>query len=278
VNARRVHAVLAAGVENPTLISEWRAEPARLVRLGIDPECLDLDALWKFSGLTIKVRHNGVRQQLPCTFRLMAAAGLEISLFADYAAFRKASGERYAAATAQRTHDLVQFIASWIDRSVPIHALLGDIARHEHALVCLNTPSPADVRGDGTGGDARAAALRASAVPEICGRIALHEMHCDPLLLAGALRQSVPRLSDIRIQTRYYCYWRGSDDPEVAVLELDEFGYYLLSLVDGRRSVADLSQGLGGRRRPTRRFTQSLGYLERLGLLSFCPGRRMDAA
>ena len=78
VNARQVHAVLAAGVENPTLISRWRAEPARLLRLGIDPECLDLDALWKFSGLTIKVRHNGVRQQLPCTFRLMAAAGLEI--------------------------------------------------------------------------------------------------------------------------------------------------------------------------------------------------------
>lgn len=270
--------MLAAGVENPTLISSWRAEPARLVRLGIDPECLDLDALWKFSGLTIKVRHNGVRQQLPCTFRLMAAAGLEISLFADYAAFRKTSGQRYAGATTQRTHDLVQFITSWIDASVRIHTLLADIARHEYALVCLNTPPPTDVRGNGAEEDARVAALTCSGVPKIRGRIALHEMHCDPLLLTDALRQSVPRLTDLRIQARYYCYWRGSDDPEVAVLELDEFGYYLLSLVDGRRSVADLSQGLGGRRRPTRRFTQSLEQLEKLGLLSFSARRHPDAA
>ena len=86
MNARRVHAVLAAGVEDPMLIAGWRTEPARLVRLGIEPESLDLNALWKLAGLTIKVRHNGVRQQLPGTFRLMAAAGLEISLFADYAA------------------------------------------------------------------------------------------------------------------------------------------------------------------------------------------------
>jgi hypothetical protein len=102
-------------------------------------------------------------------------------------------------------------------------------------------------------------------------------MHCDPLLLAGALRQSVPRLSDITIQTRYYCYWRG-EDPQLAVLELDEFGYYLLSLIDGRRSVADLSRALGGQRRPTRRFMQSLEDLKQLGLLSFGPGRRVDAA
>lgn len=278
MNARQVHAVLAAGVENPALISGWRAEPDRLVRLGIDPQCLDLDALWKFSGLTIKVRHNGVRQQLPCTFRLMAAGGLELALFADYAAFRSASEPRYATTTTQRTHDLVQFIASWIDPSVPLHALLGDIARHEHALVCLNTPSPANVPSEGAGESVRVGASRASAVAELRGRFALHHMHCDPFVLAGALRQSVPRLSDIRIQPHYYCYWRGGDEPDVSVLELDEFGYYLLSLVDGRRSVADLSRALGGRRRPTRRFTQALGRLEDLGLLGFRPGRRTDAA
>lgn len=276
MNARQVHAVLAAGVQDPTLISKWRGDPARLVRLGIDPACLDLDALWKFSGLTIKIRHNAVRQQLPHTFRLMAAAGLELSVFADYAAFRKVSGQPYAAATTQRTHELVQFIMSWIDPAVPTHLLLGDIARHEQALVFLNTP-PGNDGSDGASENARVAAFTALTVPEICGRIALHEMHCDPLLLACALRQRVPPLADIALQTCYYCYWRGSHAPEAAVLELDEFGYYLLSLVDGQRSVADLSQGLGGRRRPTRSFTQSLGQLAQVGLLGF-GGRRVDAA
>ena len=276
MNARRVHAVLAAGVENPTLIAKWRAEPSRLSRLGVDPACFDLDALWKFAGLTIKVRHNGVRQQLPGTFRLMAVAGLEIGLFADYAAFRNASGQRYAAATTQRIHDIVEFILNWIDMAVPVHALLADIVRHEHALVCLNTPP--EIENHVAGKAASVTALQPSAVAEICGRIALHEMHCDPLRLAAALRQAVPPLVDIPLVTRYCCYWRGDQQPEIAVLELDEFGYYLLSLVDGCRSVADLSQALGGRRRPTRRFTRSLAQLEDLGLLMFGRGRRLDTA
>ena len=279
MNARRVHAVLAAGVENPTLISGWRAEPARLIRLGIDPAGFDLDAVWKFSGLTIKVRHNAVRQLLPGTFRLMTIAGLEIGLFADYAAFRKASGQSYAATTTQRTHDLVEFIAGWIDPSVPLHALLGDIVRHEHALVCLNTPQAhPEIQDDVACEVARVVALPPSAVPEICGRIALHEMHCNPLGLAGALRQAVPPLADIPLQAGYYCYWRSNQQLEIAVVEIDEFGFYALSLVDGSRSVADLSQAMGGRRRPTRRFTRSLAQLEDLGLLTFRRGRRVGVA
>lgn len=278
MNARRVHAVIAAGVENPAMISAWRAEPARLTRLGVDAASLDLDALWKFAGLTIKVRHNGVRQQLPGAFRLMAVAGLEIGLFADYAACRKASGQQFASTTTRRTHDLVEFITKWIDPSVPIHALLGDIVRHEHALLCLNQPPAPEIDNDAAEDVAPLVQLRPSAVPQIRGRIALHEMHCDPLLLAGALRQAVPRLAEVPLHTRFYCYWRHHQHSEISVLELDEFGYYLLLLIDERVSVADLSQALGGRRRPTRRFMRSVAQFEDLGLLAFRRARRMEAA
>jgi hypothetical protein len=278
VNARRVHAVIAAGVDDPMLIARWRTEPARLGRLGIEPQSLDLNALWKFAGLTIKVRHNSVRGQLPGTFRLMAIAGLEIGLFADYAAFRKASGQPYAAATTERTHDIVEFITGWIDPALTAHSLLCDIARHEHALISLNTAPAVDIRNSIARHDLAEGVLKASAVPSICGRIMLHEMHCDPLLLAAALRKAVPPLEDIPIETRYYCYWRGTHDSEIAVLELDEFGYYLLSLVDGRRSIGDLFHCLAGRGRPTRRFTQSLAQLKELGLLTFVRRRRKGAA
>lgn len=278
MNARRVHAVLAAGVEDPTLITAWRVEPARLTRLGVNPAAFDLDALWKFAGLTIKVRHNGVRQQLPCTFRLMAVAGIEIGLFADYAASRKASGQRYATTTPERTSDLVVFITNWIDPSVPIHAMLGDVARHEHTLAMLNAPSGPAIRDAVTQDRARGAGLQPSAVPRLCGRLVLHEMRYNPLLLADALRHAVPLLAGVSLQDGYYCYWRGDRQSEIAVLELDEFGYYLLSLVDGCRSIADLSQALGGGRRPTRHFTRSLAQLENIGLLTFGRGRRSDAA
>ena len=277
MNARRVHAVLAAGVEDPTLIAAWRTDPARLVRLGIKPESLDLNALWKFAGLTIKVRHNAVRQQLPGTFRLMSVAGLEISVFADYAAYRKSLGQRYAAETTQRTHDVVQFIKSWTDPDLTVHALLCDIARHEHALLSLGTPTASEVRNGTAPGDVEEVALTASAVPDICGRMMLHEMHCDPLLLAAALRTNIPRLENIPIETRYYCYWRDTEGPEIALLQLDEFGYRLLSLVDGRRSVAALSLCLGGARRPTRYLARSLAQLKELGLVTFLRRRRRGA-
>jgi hypothetical protein len=268
--------LLAAGVENPTLIAQWRREPHRLAQLGVDPASFDLPALWKFAGLTIKVRHNGVRQQLPCTFRLMAIAGLEIGLFADYAAHRRTLAQPYAPGTAQRMDDLVQFITSWITPSDPAHAFLGDIARHEHALVCLGAPAPG--LRDGVERDVTAVALRPSAVPRIRGRIALHEMHCDPLRLAATLRQTAPSLRDVPLESRYYGYWRGDSQSDISVLELDALGFYAVSLADGRRSVADLSQALVGRRRPARRFMESLSQLEGLGLLAFAPARRMDAA
>ena len=206
----------------------------------------------------------------------MAFAGLEIGLFADYAAFRVSSGKRYAPATTERTHDLVQFIGQWIDPSVDIQALLGDIVRHEHALVLLNaTPEPdvasgADEGGSGVG--------RRIAVPRLCGRIVLHEMHCDPILLAAALRKTVPPLAQLTLEARYYCYWRNSQASEIDVLEVDEFGYYVLSLVDGRRSVADISQQLGGSRRPTRGFTRALAQLEALGILALGRARTAGAA
>jgi len=276
VNARRIHALLAAGVENPTLIAQWRIEPHRLAQLGVDPASFDLPALWKFAGLTIKVRHNGVRQQLPCTFRLMAIAGLEIGLFADYAAYRRTLERSYASATAQRTHDLVQYITTWVKASEPAHALLCDIARHEHTLVCLSTSAP-DVR-HGVEGDEKPVALRPSACPHIRGRLALHEMHCDPLWLAATLRQPAPSLRDVPLQLRYYCYWRAEQQSDISVVEMDALGFYLLSLADGRRSVADLSHALGGRRRPARQFMETLSQLEGLGLLAFAPARRMDAA
>ena len=78
MNARRVHAVLAAGVQNPALIEAWRRDPELLRGLGLDPAKVDLDALWKFAGLTLKVRHNGIREDLPLTFRLLHVTELAV--------------------------------------------------------------------------------------------------------------------------------------------------------------------------------------------------------
>jgi hypothetical protein len=272
MTARQVHAVLAAGVQNPQLIARWQEDPGLLTAYGIEPEALDLTALWKFAGLTVKVRHNGLRQRLPMTFRLMSAAGLEIELFASYAGFCASKSRPFAETTEGRTADLIAFLEHWLNLDDPHHELLWDLIRHEEALARLRkAPLPSASRAVSSAGGAHRSLRTPSStsVPHVCGEIILREMNCDPRAVERALRQSVPRLDRIRRERRYYCYWRPENAVEIHVLDLDEFGYYALSFVDGVRSTAGLSHQLGGSRRPSPGFLRSLCQLAAVGVVAF---------
>jgi len=272
MTARKVHAVLAAGAYRPDLIARWQKDPQLLLNQGLEPGSIDLSALWKFAGLTVKVRHNGIRQELPMTFRLMNLAGFEIELFASYATSRASKGQPYAATPADRARDLIAFLEQWLDLGATNHSLLWDMIRHEHALATLaksvsSTPLPlaTDHPGPSRG------ALSASSVPLVRGEIILHEMRCDPRAVESALFQRPPPLNQIPLGTRHFCYWRPATAAEIRILELDEFGFYALSFVDGVHSAAELSRQLGGSRRPTRRFLRLLSLLEETGILGFQP-------
>lgn len=326
MTARQVHSVIAAGLDDPTLVARWEGDPERLRREGIDPASIDLDALRKFAGLTIKVRHNGLRDELPRTFRLLNVAGIEIEVFSAYAEVRQ--GE-LAATTEARTRDLLAFLDGWLDRSRREHVMLWDLIRHEHAVGqmtkvgCLGaevaglltkagslvagvsesrgTPSlPSNAatehpsNSDSTPSLPGNAAtenpnytsgtpslpsnpatekpsnpLTLSSIPHLRGAILLHEMQCDPREVIEALRQSRPPLDGIAFDTRYLCYWRAEEAREIRIVELDAFGFYALSLVDGTRSAADLSEAMGGKRRPSRPFLRLLGQLGEAGIVRF---------
>jgi hypothetical protein len=268
MNARRVHAVLAAGIERPDLIAAWLDDPQRLRQHGMDPESVDLAALRKFAGLTLKVRHNGLREDWPLTFRLMSVAGLEIEVFTAYALFL-ASRRSPCAPTAQtRAHDLIAFLAQWLDRSRTDHSMLWDLVRHEEAMARFAASA---------GAEPHESALRptptAASIPCIRGEVILHEMCCDPRSVAAALRQSTPPLEQVSLSEHRFCYWRPATG-DVRMVEVDAFGYYVLGLVDGRRSVADLSRALGAGRRPGRPFLRLLSQLGAAGILQFQDGPR----
>jgi hypothetical protein len=96
-------------------------------------------------------------------------------------------------------------------------------------------------------------------------------MRCDPRAIESALRASKPPLDQIPLEPRCAGYWRAQRAPHIQILELDTFGYYLLSLVDGARSAGTLNRLLGGARRPSRAFLQSLARLGDIGVLRFDP-------
>lgn len=267
MNARRVHAVIAAGVENPELLALWQREPELLRNSGVDPDKLDLSALWKFAGLTAKVRHNGLRADLPLTFRLMNVAGLEIDVFASYASFRASEGGRYADTTDGRTQDLLIFLEHWFDSDRREHVLLWDLIRHELALTRLSRKSQRPLDPDAAR-QVLSNTPRATSVPRLCGDVILHVMRSDPRVVGMALRDKAPRLDEAPLGTFHFCYWRKRGGAEIHIIQLDELGYYLLSLSDGKRSAADLSRLTGGSGRPAGGFLRALGELADFGILA----------
>jgi hypothetical protein len=261
MSARQVHAVIAAGVDNPLLVARWEREPERLAAQGIDGGGVDLEALAKFAGLTVKVRHNNLRDDLPLTFRLLNVAGLEIEVFAAYAVFRAERGGRYAPTTAERTRDLIAFLGEWHDPNRREHVLLWDLIRHEDAIARLTKQAPA-------ARTAPAQRFTTATVPRIRGTVLLHEMQCDPRAVGAVLRTSRPALEEVPFGARNVAYWRAEEGQELHILELDDFGYCALELVDGTRTAADLSAALTGKGRVSRTFLQLLGQLGQAGILS----------
>jgi hypothetical protein len=259
VNARRVHAVIAAGVHDPALIEAWRRDPELLRGLGLDPAEVDLDALWKFAGLTLKVRHNGIRDDLPLTFRLLHVTELAIDAFASYAARR---GAGRLGDTEGRAHDFVDFLAEWLDRERTPHALLWDMVRYERALAQLarETPAPAPRRsGDPAG------------VPRLRDGLIFHAMTSDPRAVAVLLREKSPRLDEVALEPCCVCYWR--DGGEAAIARIDAAMHDLLSRVDGERTAAELHRALLGGAAPAPGFLHVLGELAELGILALGPPR-----
>lgn len=251
----RIHAVMAAAIQNPELISRWEEHPSQLLEFGIDPDTVDLSSLRKFSGLAIKVRHNALRTDLPCTFRLMSIAEMDIEIFAAYAVHLSVRGESIANTDARRAEMLVKFLGEWLNLRQPIRQLLWDVIRHEYAMMYLrDAPAPISHPRDST--------------PRICGTLLLHDMRCDPREAEFNLRQPVPDLEEIDTSGRFFGYWRADAASGTAIVELDEFAYYTLSVVDGR-SFEDLSLALTGTRRPTRSFMRMLDQLRDAGLLDY---------
>jgi hypothetical protein len=287
----RVHAVLAAGVEHPRLLEHWRETPNDLRALGIAPETLDLDALGKFAGLSVKVRHNPLRALLPLSFRLMSVAALEIEVFSAYAAQRSQRGLGYAPTMPERARDLLDFIGEWHDPNVRIQSLLWDAMRYEYALAQLGpwfTTAVAGAPAEDAANDRvtehsvskhRASRLRASKhraskhraskhrdAPSLRGESVLLELQSNPNDMARVLHASAPDLTQIDQDSVCLCVWRAPDSSEVAVLALDEFGLALLAEIDGARTAQALARRLGGGRGATAAVREALRSLAEIGI------------
>ncbi len=282
----RVHAVLAAGVEQPRLLEQWREQPALLRALGVAPEQIDLAALGKFAGLSIKVRHNLLRPLLPLTFRLMSVAAIEIEIFSAYAAFRSRHGLAYAGSVPARARDLIEFLGQWLDLQQHVHRLLWDTIRYEDAVARLGPWYDADASAQiktnietsiKTSIKTTSETANTINAPRIRGDVLLHVLHTDMSVLDDALHASTPDLLIVPHQPQHLCFWRAANGDQAAVMTLDVLGYYLLSLLNGQRSIATLARRLGGGRGMTRAVVEALQTFSDAGIVALPPRKETRA-
>jgi hypothetical protein len=247
---------MAAALDNPALVARWRRSPRTIERHGVDPATLDLDVLERFAGLATKVRHNGLRPYMPCTFRLLALTGLEIEFFAACARSRARQGLALAGTTGQRLDDLVAFAQEWVDPRKRDHRLLLDLMHHEQALHRLSVapPSPAPSR----------------ARPSIDGAVELHEMSCNVQRLAEVVTRNAFRPQDFpRRRRRYLAYWRARTASASSIVELDEFSFALLGNLDGQRTASEISLALLRTRVPPPAMLRRLSELSAAGIVAW---------
>lgn len=230
--------IMAAGLADPQLILNWQKNPESLRSLGLEPGELDLEALWKFVGLNIKVRYNPVRAILPLTFRLMSAAAMEIEVFSAYAldavALRKAGKN----STEDKTESLFAFLEEWLDENKIHHVALWDIMRHEKAILDLRRqasqlgtlPERTDLSAE---------------TPVVRGLLKLHQMTYSPQDISDILKRHPADFGALTAKDPCIAYWWDGQSPSVEVLALPLAGFYVLSLVDGKTSTAQIGVQLG---------------------------------
>ena len=83
MTARQIQAPWRPGSVVPISSKSGKAIQASCAATGSNS--INLSALWRFAGLTVKVRHNGIRNLLPMqTFRLMKLANFELDPVRTY--------------------------------------------------------------------------------------------------------------------------------------------------------------------------------------------------
>jgi hypothetical protein len=241
-SASQVHGVIAAAIDNPRLLKSWLEHPDALREFGIDPCDIDLPAVWKFAGMSTKLRYNNLRKDLPLTFRVLSCTGLEIEVFASYtyrAIELRDSGIKGAE---QKLNSFFDFLKTWLDVNDQRHAVIWDVFRHEMSIRQLRSmvesTSDTDIATNVYG-------ATMECVPSIRGALLLQKMTFDPRCIKKALQQHPADLFKLIRGEFYIVYWWNAIKRQTHILNVDQVHFALLSMIDGSRSIREILQRFG---------------------------------
>lgn len=263
--AALAHSVVATGLADADRLRAWRADPARLGELGVDPSTVDLGSLADFAGLSEKIRHNPCRDDLQLTFRLLLVSGLEIELFRDYAPRSLERRRQGLNSVADRLEGLLQFVEGWASETDQVRCLLRDVLRHEHVVAILRAAEVGVFR------TADASKPGGPAIPLYNGYLLVRRMTCDPRQVGRVLRAREPDLGQIERGSWTFGYHKSTEG-RLRMLEVDHGVGDLILAVDGRTSADGIAERLFGDGPAAGSLLAAFDQLTELGLLVWRPG------
>jgi hypothetical protein len=225
-----------------------------------------VEAIWRFSGLVTKVRHNDVRLIAPLTFKLFDLSGVSIDLFAAYAKRADALRKGGKKSAREKLLSLSDFLGTWLDHSNPAHSLMWDLIRHESAIMELQTSIASEsVRRNCDLPDVSLSSIPVQRLPVIH-----HEMSCNVIELARVVRAGTNKLPLLCREPHYFAYHHGRDGAQIDVVEVDAIGSVIVDLSDGHRTIGEIRSVLqrGGLLLQSEDLCHAVGQLITTGLLT----------
>jgi hypothetical protein len=171
--------------------------------------------LLKVQAFIVKVKHASIRRETPCTFRLLAKAGLELRFFASLAAGYLAARRNGPIPTLQHLTLLRQAFQRFGALGEPACPLIADMYEHEFALRTPLDTHPARL-ADG-------AFVFEGACVLACSRYDLPSIR--NLDVGAALSVPGPR--------HYLLYQHAAGMPATRVLELDTLSAVVVQASSG---------------------------------------------
>jgi hypothetical protein len=268
------HSVVASALADPELLRAWWTGAA------VAPPGLDVEALWKFAGLGVKVKHNVLRTDLPLVWQAISVFGVDVELFAEYAPLAHAHKAEGKTGRADKLTSLVEFLSDWLcrhaERLGPSYRVVADVLRHE-AMLCELRRQPADDAPDLSPWPSDPSL---DDVPAFCGAVRLLRLAYTPGDIRAVLARGKAAVEELARVPADLCrvYWKNPA-ARVRVLHVHESAFEVIRRVDGRRSLGAIAgnSGRGDDEAAAAVARETLAELGNLGAVALVSeGRRED--
>jgi hypothetical protein len=211
--------------EAQRLVMQRLVEPED-ARPAMDPSDPLATRLALFSGFIARIKHAQLRRTFPLTLRLLAIHGADIAFFASIAGDFHARRSRGPIPQAELIDGFAGDLSRWLPAAPaaaqrPVAAML----RHESLLWSAAHPRT------------EAAACE---FPALAAGVAVGAFDCDVLALADALRAD-PFTAPACDACDTYLLYAAAGDSSVQIAAVDALSAWVLSRVDGRTAIAELS-------------------------------------